>query len=92
MLNGPRDIHDAFARDGLRNTLVERLLGHIHQLLRQHAAAAHRHRPGSIANKPVINNTDIETDDIAKIQHPRPGQAMNNLLVHRDADMARKPR
>ena len=69
----PRNINYSFARQGLGDALVKGLFRNIHELLGQHAAAPNRHRPGSVADEPVVNDPDIQTDDVPKAQEPGAG-------------------
>ena len=68
---------------------VARLFRHIHQLLRQHAAPAHGHRFRRVADKAVVNDAHVQTDNIAKHQMPLARQAVHHLLVDGNADVAR---
>jgi len=89
VLDGPRDVSHPVASQGLSNSLVKSLLGHIHEPLRQDIAAADRHGSSCIADEPVENDANIQADNIAKLHPPITGQPMHNLLVHRDAQMTR---
>jgi len=73
-----------------RNSLVQRLFRNIHQLLRQGATAAHRHRPGGIANKPIVKHSDINTYDVTQPQLPLGSHPVDDFFIYRQARVTRK--
>ena len=89
ILDRPRYITNPLARDCLRDTLMQGLLGNIHQLLCQQITAAHGYRPSCVTYEPVVNHADIQADDIAETHRPGPRQAMHNLIIYRNTDLAR---
>src|SRR5260221_4721129 len=90
VLYGARNFNYSLARHCLGNAFVKGLVRHIHQFLGQNTTAADRNGSGGIANEPVVNHSDIETYDITELEISHSSQAMDNLLVDRDAHLARK--
>src|SRR5437867_12630273 len=90
ILYGPRNVSHPAPRHGLGDALVKGLFCDIHQSLRQNPAAADRHRPSIVADKAVVNHSDIDAYKVAEGQMPLHSQTMDNLLVDRYASMARK--
>src|ERR1043166_4322842 len=89
LLNSSRNIRDSFSSRGLGNSLVKSPFGDVHQSLRFHRTAADRNGAGCVPNKPVINHSDIQTHDVPKLHAPGAGQPVHNLLIHRNANIAR---
>ncbi len=87
-LYGAGDIAHAIPRQSLANPFVERLLRYINQLLRPGIATAHHIGAGSITNKPLHHNADIQTHDIPILDSTIARHPMHNLFIHRDAHVA----
>src|SRR5213593_914436 len=90
LLYSSRNVNDPLSRSRLGNTFVKRLFRNIHQFLSQHPAATDGDCRSRIADEAIVNHPNIETDNIAKPQRPGSSQAVDDLLVHRDADVTRK--
>jgi len=84
-----RNIANPFARNGLRNSLTERLLGHIHQPLGFHRTTTDRNGPGGVTNEAIMNDTNIQAHNVPKLNLPLAGQPMNNLLINGNANVTR---
>ncbi len=88
-LDRPRYIHDPVSVHRLGNSQIQSLLRDIHQPLRLNIASTYRHRPSRIANKSVVENTDIQAYDVTEFQSNVCGQPMHYLFVYRQAHMTR---
>ena len=77
-----RNILHATTRLGLRDSLVKRLLGHVHQPLRFDAAATDRHGPGSVADETVIEHSHIKADNISEGHSTVRCQSVDDFVVH----------
>jgi hypothetical protein len=67
----------------------ERLLGHAHELRGLLSDPAHGHRARGVAVEAPHDAAEVEPDDIALLQAPRPGDAVHDLLVDGDAERGR---
>lgn len=82
ILDGSGNIDHPIACMGLRYPFIEGLFSDIHELLRQNATSTDRHGLGRVPDKAIVNDSNIEAYDVAKLQNPWPGQAMDNLFIN----------
>src|SRR5262249_57312544 len=80
-LNGVRDIAQPPAGPREFERVIQRLLGHVEQILCRFGNTPDRIAPGRVAMVALPDHADVDADDIAFTQHARPRDAVNDLLV-----------
>ena len=86
LLHRSGDVGDPIAHPAVPESFKEALPRHLHQLphLRLHFSA--EEGPGGVPVEPVQDGAEVTADDVAVLQDPLAGDAVDHLVVHRDAD------
>ncbi len=79
--------HPAVA--GVVDRHVQRLLGRRHQVQGLLGDIAGRHGQRIVADPALVLDADVHLDDVAVLDHARSADAVDDLLVDRDADVPR---
>ncbi len=67
------------------------LLGDANEALRLRADAAHSHCHGAVGHEPPVGAAQVDADDVPFLEGPVAGDAVHDLVVHRDAHGSRIP-
>ena len=89
-LNGMGDIRDAVAGFGVLDALEEALAGDLDQPLCLVGDLARCERAAAVALPAVFDGADVNADDVAVPNEAFAGDAVDDLVVHRDAGAAGK--
>ena len=77
---------------GLLDALEQRFLGHLHQLAgprSERFQAAHREAVGAVGDVAAVARRDVDLDQVAALELARARDAVDDLVVHRNTDVAR---
>ena len=90
LLDRPRNLRDSVARSSLLDSKMQRLSSYIHQLLSQRRTSpdcnGHRH----ITDEPFESDSNVQFDEITKLQTPIITNPMNDTLVNGNAGIGGK--
>ena len=89
LLDGCRDIEQPVALLGEPDPLKKALSGHVDQILRLRGDPAAGEGGRTVAVKPSNVRSHIHADDIALLQDPFAGNAVDDLVVDADAGAGR---
>ena len=90
LLHGKADVGGAGTSAYLLDARAQSVGGRVEEPLLFGSASPAGHGHGNITNEARQAHANIQLHEVTKPQHPRPPYAMDNLLVDRDARMARK--
>lgn len=82
-LNSSRDVPDPVTFSANLDPLEQRSLRHLHQKLGFRRASTNGECPCGISYKPIYQYATVDRKNIAKTQHFRASEAMNDLIVNR---------
>ena len=88
-LNRVGDVRDPVAFPGILDAFEKALPGHGNESFRFLIAVADDKGRGAVSDVTVLCRTHIDAHDIAVLQHPFAWYAVDELVVHRDADACR---
>ena len=85
LLHGLGDVGDPIAHPAELESFEEALPRHLHQLLELRLHLPAEEGPGGVPVEPVQDGAEVAADDVAVSQDPLPGDAVDHLVVHRNA-------
>ena len=92
VLHRPSHVGDAVADLCKVERLKEGLSGHFHEFLRLFADLTHGVGPRAVADEALVGRAQIDGHDVPVVHHPLAGDAVDDLLVDRDAGGGGKAR
>ena len=91
LLDGGGNVAQSVPFGGLGNAFKKALPGHIDQALRFFGDLPAGEGGATVAVVSAKERAHVDADDIALLQHPLSGNAVDNFIVHRRTDAGRKP-